>query len=95
MQIYIPNLWIIGATFDCGKYGSAEVTPVERRENLYDLDIHVSPSYRKTREESHDVKSIIAQAISERMNDRTFEPDDTTNIESDIEELYELAYLEY
>lgn len=95
MQIFILKLWMSGATFDCGKYGSAYITPVERRENFYDVGIHVSPSYRKTREEAHDMKNIIADVISERMNDRTFEPDGTTNIESDIEELYALAYLEY
>lgn len=95
MQIYIQNLHITGATFDCGKYGSAEVTPVERRENLYDVDLHVSPPYRRTFEEARLVESIIQEIISERMNDRTFEPYDTTNVESDIELMYLLAYLEY
>jgi hypothetical protein len=95
MQIYIPNLHITGATFDCGKYGSAEVTPIERRECLYDVDVQVSPSYRKSREEAQDVKSIIVEVVGLRLGDWIFNADGTTNIESDIEELYELAYLEY
>jgi hypothetical protein len=95
MRIYIPNLWITGATFDCGIYGSAEVTPVERRECLYDVDIHVSPPYRKTREEAHDVKSIIIEVVGLRLGDWIFDADGTTKIESDVQELYALAYLEY
>lgn len=95
MQIYIPNLHITGATFDCGKFGSAEVTPVERRESVYDVDVQVSPSYRKTREEAHDVKSMITEIICGRLRDWIFNHDGTTNIESDVEEMYELEYLEY
>ena len=95
MQIYIPKLHITGATFDCGKYGSAELTPIERRGNLYELDIYVSPSYRTTREEAQHTKSIIEAVISERLNARTFEPNDTTNVESDIELMYLLADMEY
>lgn len=95
MQIYIPNLHITGAAFDCGKFGSAEVTPVERRESVYDVDIHVSPSYRKTREEAQDTEAMIEDAIAVRLVARAFEPDDTTHIESDVQELYELEYIEH
>lgn len=95
MQIYIPKLHITGATFDCGKFGSAEVTQIVRGECLYDVDIHVSPSYRKTREEAIDTKTMIEDVISSRLLARAFEPDDTTNIELDVQEAYELEYLEY
>lgn len=94
MQIYIPNLHITGATFDCGKFGSAEVAPVEHRESVYDLDIHVLLTYRKNFEEARLLESIIQEIISERLNARTFEPDGTTNIESDVDLMYLLAYLE-
>ncbi len=95
MQIYIPNLHITGATFDCGKFGSAEVTPVERRECVYDVDIHVSPSCRKTREEAQDVKSIITEVVGLRLRDWIFNADGTTDIEMDVEAAYELEYIEY
>jgi hypothetical protein len=62
---------------------------------LYDVDVQVSPSYRKSREEAQDVKSIIVEVVGLRLGDWIFNADGTTNIESDIEELYELAYLEY
>lgn len=95
MQIYIPNLHITGATFDCGKFGSAEVTPVERRESVYDVDVQVAVSYRKTREEAQDVKSIIVEVVGLRLRDWIFNHDGTTNIEADVEAAYEVEYIEY
>ena len=95
MQIYIPNMHITGATFDCGKFGIAEVTPAERRESVYDVEVQVSPSYRKTREEAQDVKSIIEDIVPVWLVSRAFNHDGTTNIEPDVEEMYELEYIEY